>query len=162
VRRKRIRQFYLNGNLHKVLHVNRPSDIVTTFDYAEGKVKTYPWSHVKRQRQNAYTIKEAAELVGRHRDRLVKYMVAGSIEIPQREYNIETGRLGRYFFSEDDMMDLRDYMATLHQGRPRKDGKVTNSRLPTREELRTSMKTGKVLYMKEGEEFVPVWRAESW
>ena len=159
---KRIKQFYLNGNLHRVVHVNRAKDLVTAYDFVERKMKLYPWSMVKREKQNAFTITEAAKLVDRHRDRIIEYLENGDIEYPQREHNPDTGNPGRFFFSEDDMMDLRDFMATIHIGRPRKDGRVTNNMVPNREEFRTMIQTGRVLYVKEEDQFVPVWRAEDW
>lgn len=161
-RRKKIRQFYLNGNLHKVVHVNRAKDQVTAYDFVERKIKLYPWSEVKRNKQNAFTITEAAEIIDRHRDRLVEYLVNGDVPYPQREHNMETGKPGRYFFSEDDMMELRDFLATIHIGRPRKDGRVTNNRVPNREEFRAMIQSGRVLYVKEDDQFVPVWKAEDW
>lgn len=160
VQAKNQRQFYLHGNLHKILHISRARDLLTAYDFAEGKTKVYPWSEVQRRRQHAFTITQAGALLDRHRDRIMSYMEEGNVPWPQREYSLETGRPGRYFFSEDDMMDLRDYVATVHIGRPRKDGKVTNNRIPTREELRAMMQQGRVLYVKENDEFVPVWKAK--
>jgi hypothetical protein len=160
--RKRVTHFYLSGHLHKVVHVNRAKDLVTAYDFVDEKMKVYPWSDVKRQKQNAFTITEAAELVGRHRDRIVDYMVRGDVEYPQREYALHSGKPGRYFFSEDDMLDLRDYMATIHIGRPRNDGRITNNRLPSRDEFRAMIQSGRILYVKQDDEFVPVWKADEW
>lgn len=160
--RKNVKQFYLNGHLHKIIHVNRAKDLLTAYDFVDEKIKVYPWSDVKRQKQNAYTITEAAELVDRHRDRIVDYMERGDVAYPQREYHLQTGTPGRYFFSEDDMMELRDYMATIHIGRPRNDGRVTNNRLPNRDEFRAMIQSGRILYVKQNDEFVPVWRADEW
>jgi hypothetical protein len=162
LRRKKIRQFYLNGNLHKVVHVNRAKDLLTAFDYQEGKMKIYPWSDVKRQKQNAFTITEAAKLIGRHKDRIVRYMREEEIVKPQREYNTETGRMGRYFFSEEDMLKMHEFFASIHIGRPRKDGKVTNNMLPTRQELRLKMQSGQRLLYTDDETSMPVWMAEVW
>jgi len=160
IQAKNQRLFYLNGNLHRILHISRARDLLTAYDFAEGKTKVYPWSDVQRRRQLAFTISQAANLMDRHRDRLVEYMEKGAVDWPQREYSLKSGKPGRYFFSEDDMMDLRDYMATVHIGRPRNDGKITNNRVPTREELRAMMQQGRVLYVKENDEFVPVWKAK--
>jgi len=154
------KRFYLNGNLHRALHISRARDLITAYDYMEEKTKVYSLSDVRRNMQNAFTVTQAAELVDRHRDRIKEYMEEGHIEVPQREHAIEHGAPGRYFFSEDDMMELRDFMATVHIGRPRKDGRVTNNRVPSREELRAIMQSGKMLYVKENEEFVPVWKAK--
>lgn len=162
VDKKKIKMFYLNGALHKVIHVNRAKDTATTYDFTEHKFKVYSWSDIKRRKQNAFTITEAGRLIGRHRDRLVEYMERGDIEYPQREYNLESGKPGRYFFSEDDLIKVRDYLATVHIGRPRKDGRITNNRIPSREEFRALIQSGRVLYVKENEDFVPVWKAEEW
>lgn len=159
---KRIRFFFLNDHLHKVLHVSRAQDLVTAYDFIEHRKKVYPWSDVKRKMQNAFTISQAAKMVGRHRDRIVRYIRNGEIKEPQREYNLNTGDPYRYFFSEDDMMDLHEYMASLHIGRPRKDGRVTNNMLPSREQMRGLVKTRKMLYVKQDDEFVPVWQEQAW
>jgi hypothetical protein len=159
---KKLRYFYLNGHLHRVIHVNRGKDLVTAYDFIDHKMKVYPWSDTKRMKQNAFTVTEAAELLGRHRDRIKTWLRNGDIERPQQEYSLKTGEPRRYFFSEDDMMELRDFMSSIHIGRPRKDGRVTNNRLPTRDEFRAMIQTGRMLYVKENDEFVPVWRAEEW
>lgn len=160
-RRRKNDRFYINGNLHVILHVSRGKDLVTAFDYREGKKKIYPWSEIKKKAQNAFTITEAAKLVGRHRDRIVEYMDKGKIEKPQREYGLENKKPWRYFFSEDDMMDLRDAMAEIHHGRPRKDGKVTNNRLPTRDEMKAMITSKRMIYVQEEGEFKPIWTERS-
>lgn len=160
--KKRIKFFFLNGHLHKVLHIQRAQDLVTAYDFTEHRAKVYPWADVKRKMQNAFTITEAAKLVDRHRDRIVRYIREGEIKEPQREYNLNTKELYRYFFSEDDMMELHEYMASLHIGRPRNDGRVTNNRLPSREHMKALVKSQEILYVKDGEEYVPVWKEQVW
>lgn len=160
--KKRIRFFFLNGHLHKVLRVNRSQDLVTAYDFIEHRAKVYPWSDVKRKMQHAFTISEAAKLVDRHRDRIVRYIRNGEIKEPQREYNLDTKEPYRYFFSEDDMLELHEYMASLHIGRPRKDGRVTNNRTPSRDHMRAIIKKQEILYVKDGDEFIPVWKEEVW
>lgn len=157
---KKTRFFFLDGHLHKILHVSRARDLLTAYDFYDHKTKVYPWSEVQRRKQNAFTLTQAAELLDRHRDRLKRYIIDGDIPKPQQEYTISTGKLGRYFLSEDDVMDFRDFMATVHIGRPRKDGRVTNNRVPTREELRAMMQSGRILYVKEDGDYIPVWKAK--
>lgn len=159
---RRITHFYLNGHLHKVLHVNRAEDTVVAHDFVDHKRKVYSWSGVKREKQNAFTVREAARLVGRHKDRIKRYMWQGQIDFPQQDYSLTSGKPGRYFFSEDDMMEIRDFLASVHIGRPRKDGRVTNNSIPNRDEFRAMIQSGRVLYVKEDDKFVPVWKAEDW
>ena len=49
-------------------------------------------------------------------------------------------------------------MAQTHHGPPRKDGLVTNNKIPTVEELRYAMGDGMIMYVKnEQGQFIPVF-----
>lgn len=164
VPKRKFRYFYIDGRLHKVLHVNRPEDIVNAWDYPERKRKTYIWSDVQRRMQQAFTISEVAKIVGRHRLIIDHYIRDGHIPAPQRIYSID-GKFtpGKYMFSEDDVLKLHDFMLTVHRGRPRKDGLITNAAMPSRSELRAIIKSRVLLYIKnEDGEYVPVWKEQIW
>ncbi len=154
--RKRPRYFYLDGELHKVLTVNRGRDFVITWNYPQAKRKMYVWSDVQKRKQRAMTITEVAQLVNRHRMTIDEYIREGWIKSPQRTYNIETRRLGKHMFSEDDVMDLHDFMSEriLHHGR-----RMHNDNLPSKAELRALVREGRVLYARDeyGDE-VPMWK----
>lgn len=157
--KKKFKFFYLNGSLHKILHRSRSSDQVKAYDYTDGKRKIYVYSEVLKTMQQAYTLAEVAKMVGRSKDRVYRYISEGLIAPPQREYLLDQpDRLGRYWFSEDDVLDLIEYMSTVHWGRPRKDGMITNDRTPTRRDMRAMMKQHQVIYVKEDGEFVPIWK----
>lgn len=161
---RRIRYFYLNGDLHKVLRVNRPQDFVEAWNYREGKVMGYVWSDVKKRMEKAMTMIEVGKLVNRHRVQIQNYILAGLIEAPQRQYTLDERRKpGKYMFSETDVMKLHEYLLTVHRGRPRKDGRITASHLPTRSELAALMKHDIMTYVKVGDgEFVPAWKEPEW
>lgn len=150
-------------HLHRTLHVNPSQDLVTAWDYIDHKRKMYVWSDVKRTMQYAFTVKDAAELLGVHKMTLFNYMSDGKIEKPQRIYDLSTRKPGKYFFSEEDVMDIHLAMSETHQGRPRKDGLVTNNGVPNRAQVRTLVRQGDVLYTKtEDGEFVPIWKEQMW
>jgi hypothetical protein len=167
---RRLRYFFLNDELHKKLHINRSSDLLTAWSYAQGKRVGYSWADAKRNMQNAYTVKETAELLNRHRNRILEYVEKGYIKPPQYTYNPLVGddqadirKIFKYMFSEDDVMAIRDFLSTMHRGRPRKDGLVTPKNVPTRAELKAKMKNEVVLYQKtEDGEFIPVWKQPEW
>lgn len=163
--RRKSRWFYLNGHLHKVLHTSRPQDLLTAFDFVTGERVIYPLSETRRKMQNAYTIGEVAKMMCRSRVRMRHYLDDGTIKKPQKSYpldpNANPGR-GRWYFSEDDVLDIHEFFLGVHIGRPRQDGRITNRPMPTREELRTMLRSGRLLYVKEGDEFVPVWRLGEW
>jgi hypothetical protein len=130
----------------------------------------YSFSDTKRHLQNAYTVKETAALLNRHRNRILEYVERGHIKRPQFTYTplvgedkAETRKIFKYMFSEDDVMAIRDFLSTLHRGRPRSDGLITSKNVPTRNELKAAMKNEVVLYQKtEDGDFVPVWKQPEW
>lgn len=160
--RKRKKRFFLNGNLHKTIHISKANNRLTAYDFVDRKIKVYPYSEVERNKQNAFSVAEASEMMNRHPDVFARELYAGNFGDIQREHSIQTKKLGMYFLSEDDMMVARDFFAGVHKGRPRKDGKITSYKVPTREQLRAMIDSGKILYVKENDEFVPIWRARDW
>ena len=65
--------------------------------------------------------------------------------------------------SEDDVMLVREFLSTLHRGRPRKDGLITSKNVPTKQELRAKIKNEVVLYQQTSDgEFIPVWKQPEW
>lgn len=165
--KRRIRYFFVKVeddlHLHRVLHVNRSQDLVTAWDYIDGKRKMYGWSDVRRTMQNAFTIKDTAEILGVHKMTVDTYIREGRVKMPQRIYDLSTRKPGKYFLSEDEVLDMHSAMSETHQGRPRKDGLVTNNNVPNRAEVRTLVRAGDVLYTKdENGEFVPIWKEQIW
>ena len=62
------------------------------------------------------------------------------------------------FFKEENLFELREILSTVHIGRPRKDGKVTNHKIPTERELRSRIGDAIMLYTKtKSGEYIPVW-----
>ena len=156
--------FYLNGNLHKVLHRNRANNLLIAWDFVEHKRIAYSLVDVIKNKKKAYTISQAAKLIGRSPDTIKRHWRAGEIRKPQHIYTLDERRLpGKHFFSENDMQDLQDFFKNVHRGRPRKDGLITSSNIPSKAELEALMRNEKVLYTKNNEgDFVPVWKQPEW
>ena len=157
--RKYRKFFFLNGTLHKTLHLDKPRDLLVAWDFGNHEKRTYLYSDVKRKRQQAFTVKEAATLLGRHRDRLWTWIRWGKIDPPQQAYTLDDRRKPTVnYYSEDDVVNIHDFMLTVHRGRPRKDGRITLGRMPNRAEIAGMVKARRVLYIKKDDgEFVPVW-----
>lgn len=163
-KKNRLRYFYLDDHLHKVLSINHPNDICIAWNYPEGRRVMFVWSDLRRRYGRAFTLTQVTGLINRHRVNVEKYMLEGKIARPQRIYSLdENRRPGKYFFSEKDVYALHDYLLTVHIGRPRKDGKITPGRLPSKAELRAMMRHDVQMYAKtENGEFVPVWKEIDW
>ncbi len=161
---KPIRYFYLNSDLHRVLRVTRPADLVEAWNFREGKRVTYVWSDVRKRMERAFTLQEVCKLIGRHRVQIENYILDGKIRAPQRIYSLDENRTpGKYYFSESDVLGVHDFLLTVHIGRPRRDGKVTPGKMPTKAELRALMKHDVMTYIKtDDNEFRPVWKEVEW
>jgi hypothetical protein len=161
---EKILYFYLNDKIHKALHRNRAEDLLIAWDYELGKRVAYSLTDVLKNKKNAYTITQAAKLIGRSTDTIKRHWRAGDIKKPQQVYTLDDKRFpGKFYFSEEDMISLHDFFKTVHRGRPRKDGMITTSNIPSRAELEALMRNEKVLYAKNPEgEFVPVWKQPEW
>jgi hypothetical protein len=161
VERKRPkRYFYLNGLLHKKLHINRGADVITTWCYPLKKRIQYSYADTKKNMKPAFYTSEAAAFLNRKRLTLALAISRGDLEPPQHTYKLdEHMRRHAYMWSEEDILRAHAYLTTVHKGTPRKDGNVTPERLPTEREVRAMIRQDDILYVKVGDEFKPVWQA---
>jgi hypothetical protein len=160
----RLRYFYLNEKLHKVLRRSRAEDLIVAWDYQLGKRVAYSLTDVNRNKQHAYSISEVVKILGKHEDTIKFHLYRGDIRFPQQIYSLNGNKTpGKYFWSEDDIREMHDFFKTVHRGRPRKDGGITPGNMPSRAEVEAMMKQEELLYVKNSEgEFVPVWKQPEW
>jgi hypothetical protein len=146
--------FFLNGKIHKVLKTSRVRDTLIAWSYPDKKRVLYVFSDVRKHKQNAYTLTEVAKMLNKHRVTIEDYILEGKVRAPQKIYpigNSESLKWSQYMFSEDDVLEVYDYI--LSAGRMIED-------LPTKSELKALMKHNIILYTKTSEgNFVPVWKA---
>lgn len=162
--KRSILYFYLNDDLHKALHVNRTDDTIIAWNFVEGKRVAYNYSDVQKNKKHAYSISEAAKLLNRHSDTIKRHLRSGEIKKPQQAHSLDDkSKLGRYYFTDEDIKEMREFFRTIHIGRPRKDGEITASKIPSKAELEAMLRNETVLYAKNKDgEFVPVWKAPEW
>lgn len=159
---KPLRYFFYRGDLCKKVHIHRPNDIITAWNYPKGRLDKYVYSDVRRNGEMAFSTRQVEQMIGRSQKTIKNAIADGMIRKPQRTYGIDAERNGyAYYWSEKDIMELHDYLKTVHCGRPRKDGRVTPKELPTASELRAMIRQGTVFYVQVGDKFVPTWRADN-
>lgn len=163
-KRPALRYFFLNDQLHKKLRINRGADLLVAWNYPEHKKVTYIYSDTVRLHEKAFSTAEVCKMVNRKIMTIENAWKRGMIERPQHTYGLDENKnIYQYFWREKDIMELHAYLATVHKGRPRKDGSITNTTLPTPRELRAMIHNEEVLYFKdEHGNFVPSWRAKDW
>jgi len=151
--------WFLNGDLVRKHHISKSNGIISLYNINKDRIESCFVSDFKKNREKAYTVKETAELVNRHRKYLPRLMQSGKIPYPiGATKDGKTAFRIRSYYSESMVHEIRDILATFHKGRPRKDGLITNDMTPTKQELTRRMGDGILTYMRTANgDFVPTW-----
>lgn len=151
---KKLRYFFLNDKIHKVLSASRSKDELIAWCYPDKKRVLYPYSQVKKYMKQAYTLVQVASMLNRHRVTVQDYILDEKIISPQKIYPIgrpDSVNWSQYMFSEEDILDLHQHI--LDSGH--------SSEIPSKSELLAILKNNLILYTKtEDGKFIPVWKAE--
>jgi len=151
--------WFLNGDLVRVHHSSRSTGFVTVYNINKDRLETCLRSDFRKNREKAYTIAETAVLVNRHRKYIPSLIKRGVIPAPKgSSIDGKTGFQIRAYYSESQVKEIRDILASIHIGQPRKDGLITNNMTPTNQELTRRMGNGILVYTKTKDgRFIPVW-----
>ena len=154
--------WFLNGDLVRSHHLNRSNGIMSVYNINKDRIESCLIGDFKKNRLRAYTVNETAQLVNRHRKYMPQLMEKGTIPVPTgASKDGVRGWQIRSYYSENQVHEIRDILATYHIGRPRKDGMINNDITPTRQELTRRMGDGILTYTRTNDgRFIPVW-AES-
>lgn len=158
---RKLNYFFINGLLHKSLHINRGTDTITAWCYPEHRRIAYTYSDVLRRKENAFTTMEVSKIINRGRLTLEHAIMNGDIEPPQYTYGLnEHKRKYKHMWSEKNILELHAFLSTVHVGRKRKDGLITPMRLPTTREIRAICRQQEIIYVKRDGQFIPTFSAE--
>ena len=151
--------WFLNGDLVRVHHLNRSNGIMSVYNIIQDRIESCLISDFKKNRKRAYTVGETADLVNRHKKYVPNLAKRGVIPGPMgSQKGGATAWQVRSYYSETQVLEIRDILATYHMGRPRKDGLITNDITPSTQELTRRMGDGILTYTRtEDGRFIPVW-----
>jgi len=154
--------WFLNGSLVRTHHLNKSNGIMSVYNITEDRLESCLISDFKKNRERAYTVGETAQLVNRHKKYMPNLVIRGIIPSPTgSQKGGQTAWQVRSYYSESQVRDIRDILASYHMGRPRKDKLITNDITPSSQELTRRMGDGILTYTRtEDGRFIPVW-AES-
>jgi len=157
--------FFLNNDLVRLVYYNRPNNICEIYNFNQDKMQTMIYSDFKKHRKRAFSTKNTTKIFKRSRMQLERWIKNGLIKPPTGAVSGGKRVFQKLsYYSEDDLFTIRKILATMHVGRPRKDGRITPSKdIPTERELRSLIGDAIMLYTKtEDGRFVPIWAEETW
>ena len=151
--------WFLNGDLVRIHHYNKSNGVMSVYNITKDQIESCLISDFKKNREKAYTVGETASLVNRHKKYMPSLMRRGIIPLPTgSQKGGATGWQVRSYYSESQVFEIRDILATYHIGRPRKDNLITNDITPSRAELTRRMGNGILTYTRtEDGRFIPIW-----
>jgi hypothetical protein len=151
--------WFLNGELVRIHHLNRSNGIMSVYNITKDQIESCLINDFKNKRERAYTVGEAADLVNRHKKYMPSLMKRGIIPFPTgSQKGGGRGWQVRSYYSESQVKEIRDILATYHIGRPRKDNLITNDITPSKAELTRRMGDGILTYTRtEDGRFIPIW-----
>jgi hypothetical protein len=151
--------WFLNGDLVRTHHLNKSNGIMSVYNIVKDQIESCLINDFKRNRERAYTVGETASLVNRHKKYMPQLVKRGVIPPPTgSQKGGSTGWQVRSYYSESQVRELRDILASYHMGRPRNDGLITNDVTPSKQELTRRMGDGILTYTRtEDGRFIPVW-----
>ena len=151
--------WFLNGDLVRVHHFNRTNGIMSLYNITKDRLESCLINDFKKNREKAYTVGQTADLVNRHKKYLPRLMKKGIIPFPMgSQKGGARGWQVRSYYSESQVYEIRDILATYHIGRPRKDKLITNDITPSKAELTRRMGDGILTYTRtEDGRFIPIW-----
>jgi len=156
--------WFLNGELVKKVHISRAAGMITLFNINTRQRFILPMAEWKKKRRRSYLVKEASALLNLHRKSVARLVHRGILPPPVGA--VEGGKpvFGKKaYYSEDNIRDMRDILAGIHMGRPRKDGLITNNQTPTAAEVAISLGDSALLYQKDANgNFIPVFTENVW
>jgi hypothetical protein len=161
---RRRRFFFWNGKIHKVLRINLPANLVEAFRFEDRKIITLLYSDFRQHAGKALRHREAAKLIRLKPDTLNRYIYDGKIPEVQRTYSLTEGTTRGWtrWWSEQDMLNLHEFLMAQHRGHPRQDGRVTPMQhLPSRAEIIAAFNESQKIFIRtaDGTE-VPLFRAK--
>jgi len=152
--------WFLNGDLVRIHHLNKSNGIMSVYNIIQDRIESCLIADFKKNRERAYTVGETAQLVNRHKKYMPSLMKRGVIPFPTgSQKGGETGWQVRSYYSESQVYEIRDILASYHIGTPRKDKLITNNITPTRQELTRRLGDGMLTYTRtEDGRFIPTWQ----
>lgn len=154
--------WFLNGDLVRVHHYNKSNGIMSVYNITKDRLESCLIADFKKKRERAYTVGETAKLVNRHKKYMPNLMKRGIIPHPTgSQKGGATGWQVRSYYSESQVWEIRDILASYSMGRPRNDKLITNNITPSPQELTRRLGDGILTYARtEDGRFIPVWREE--
>jgi hypothetical protein len=130
--------YLFRDRIYRVETVSSGTDIIVVKELESGKQYETPYSTFAYGYERVFKVGRVADFLGRSSRSIYRYEQRGLIK-KQKMYPVGNGRALR-FYRLDDVLEIHELVSELHQGRPRKDGRIVNNTLPDATTLRMELR----------------------
>lgn len=151
--------FFLNGELHRTEKIVKSQNWVVAFNYPQEKRMQYNLSFVKKSYQKAFRTRDLSRLLRYNDYRLRTFIERKMVTAPSgRAYSISSYKPGAVYWSEDDVLDLRERLYDLE---PKRNGYPRNGfNLISHAELVSVFRGDPSYYIQNNNgEMIKVWKS---
>lgn len=133
--------FFYEGKLHRKRKIVRSAQSLVAWCYQDQEYVWLPLGLVRRTFKYAYTIPQAAKLIGIANSRVKELIKAGLVKQPEKSYDYLNGTYApsKDYISQSDMLDLRqaawDKLRKNRFGEPYDDTMISEIELEHRMNL---------------------------
>lgn len=156
---KRRKVWFLNGDLVSIEHTSKSQGLIALKNWTQDRIMYMSVRDFKKARKHAYSTKEVAELLN-YKPSVIKNLYYDGV-IPKPMGRFPNGKIvsgGHVYYSEEKIFLIRDILAGRHWGKARKDGMITNNKVPTESELWAKVNNSYFVYVQnEDGEFIPTF-----
>jgi hypothetical protein len=152
--------FFLDQKLYKKIRVVKSENYVVAWSYEDERRMRFNYSSVRQEASKAFNVNDVSELIDKPKSLILSFLQRNLIDYPSgRLYSIKNKLPGRWMWSEQDILDLRE---TIFEMAPKnKYGEpYSNFKLVSKAELLSKMREDTSYYVRnEKGDFVKIWRA---
>lgn len=131
--------YYINrGDVYKVTHVSRGTDEVYLLRLRDKREFVERYALFSTAYEQVFLVGDVASWLNRSPRSLRRYEDRGIIK-KQNKYPTGGKREVR-FYRLNDVFEIHEMISEVHQGRPRKDGRIINNTLPDIGTLKINLK----------------------
>jgi predicted DNA-binding transcriptional regulator AlpA len=125
--------YLFSERIYQVKRVSRATDEIELEDIATGKLYAVRYAVFQYAYKQVWKIGAVCQFLGRRPRSIYRYEENNLIQKPKR-YEVRGGRSIR-FYTKEDVLEMHECISSIHQGRPRKDRRVSNNDLPDKASL---------------------------
>lgn len=130
--------YLLGEKIYKVASINRGKAEIIVQNIETGDRFNTPYDTFFVGYERVLKIGAVCDVLNRSPRSIYRYEAKSQIKNPNR-YLTKSGKHLR-FYTKQDVLEMREMIADIHQGRPNQKGKVINNTVPTKYEVIQALK----------------------